>query len=140
MTRRLPLPLPLLLILAATALPAALAAQDSTKPQAKAPAKLRRDPELISQAEIAAAQDIQTAYDLVKRLRPNWFSIRGPSSINLPTAGVVVYVNEVKRGGPDTLRDLPLTGLQEIRHMRGTDASQRFGLGHENGAILVTLR
>jgi hypothetical protein len=139
MRRRLPLPL-LLLLAAAAALPAALAAQDTTRAEAKSPPKLRRDPNLISQAEIAATQDIQTAYDLVKRLRPNWFTIRGPSSINLPTAAVVVYVNEVKRGGADTLRDLPLTGLKEIRHMSGADASQRFGMGHENGAILVTLR
>src|SRR5437867_11026384 len=136
----MPRPLPVFLLLAALAAPAALAAQDTAKPQAKAPAKLKRDPDLISQAEIAAAGDIQTAFDIVKRLRPNWFNVRGPSSINLPTPDVVVYVNGVRRGGPDTLKDLPITGLNEIRHLRGTEATQRFGLGHENGAILVSFK
>ena len=137
----MPRPLPLLLLLlAALAVPAALQAQDTARPAAKTAAKLRRDPDLISQLEIAAAGDAQTAFEIVKRLRPNWLNVRGPSSINLPTPDVVIYVNGVRRGGPDTLKDLPITGLNEIRHLRGTEATQRFGLGHENGAILVTIR
>ena len=137
----MPRPLPLLLIcLAALAVPAALEAQDTAKPAAKTAAKLRRDPDLISPEEIAAAEDVQNAYDLAKRLRPNWLSYRGPSSINLPTPQVMVYVNGVQRGGPDGLRELQRTGLREIRHLRGTEATQRFGTGHENGAILITIR
>ena len=137
MPPRLPL---LLVLLAALSVPSALAAQDSAKPAPKSAAKLRRDPDLISQEEIAAVEDVQNAYDLVKRLRPNWLSFRGPSSINLPTPEVMVYVNGVQRGGPDMLKDLQRTGLREIRHLRGTEATQRFGTGHENGAILVTIR
>ena len=137
----MPRPLPLLLLLlAALAVPAALQAQDTARPAAKTAAKLRRDPDLISQLEIAAAGDAQTAFEIVKRLRPNWLNVRGPSSINLPTPDVVVYVNGVQRGGPDTLKDLPTTGLNEIRHLRGTEATQRFGMGHENGAILVSFK
>jgi len=137
----MPRPLPLLLLLlAAPAVPAALQAQDTARPAAKTAAKLRRDPDLISQLEIAAAGDAQTAFEIVKRLRPNWLNVRGPSSINLPTPDVVIYVNGVRRGGPDTLKDLPITGLNEIRHLRGTEATQRFGLGHENGAILVSFK
>ena len=137
----MPRPLPLLLLLlAALAVPAALQAQDTARPAAKTAAKLKRDPDLISQLEIAAAGDAQTAFEIVKRLRPNWLNVRGPSSINLPTPDVVIYVNGVRRGGPDTLKDLPITGLNEIRHLRGTEATQRFGLGHENGAILVSFK
>ena len=137
----MPRPLPLLLVfLTALAVPAALTAQDTARPAAKTAAKLKRDPDLISQLEIAAAGDAQTAFEIVKRLRPNWLNVRGPSSINLPTPDVVIYVNGVRRGGPDTLKDLPITGLNEIRHLRGTEATQRFGLGHENGAILVSFK
>ena len=129
-------PLRLVLLLAALAAPAALAAQD-TMPMPKA-AKIKRNPEVISLEEIRASGDVQNAYDLVQRLRPTWLTFRGPSSINLTTPELVVYFNGVRRGGPDTLRELELRGVKELRHLRGTDATQRFGTGHENGAILVT--
>jgi hypothetical protein len=129
-------PLRLVLLLAALAAPAALAAQD-TMPLPKA-AKIKRNPEVISLEEIQASGDVQNAYDLVQRLRPTWLTFRGPSSINLATPELVVYFNGVRRGGPDSLRELELRGVKELRHLRGTDATQRFGTGHENGAILVT--
>jgi hypothetical protein len=136
----MPRPIPLLIVLAALTVPAALPAQNTTRTEAKAPANPKRDPDLITQAEIAAAEDIQNAYDLVKRLRPNWLHTRGPSSIHLPTPEVQVYINEVQRGSAESLRDLQRTALREIRHLRGPDATQRFGTGHENGAILVIIK
>lgn len=118
-------------------LPALLSAQDS----AKAKPKPRRMPDLISAAEIEeVAGNVQDAYTLVERLRPNWFRTRGVGSALMGTAEVVVYVNDAKRGNPETLRSVPLAGIREVRHLNGTDATQRFGLNHENGAILVTLR
>lgn len=129
----------LLAVLAASAAPTVLPAQDTTKQEVKV--KVKRSPDLITRLEIEErAPDVQNAYDVVTRLRPIWLSTRGPSSINLAPTDVVVYVNETRRGGPTALRDINRVEIAEIRHLRGTDASMRFGLGHEQGAILVKLR
>jgi hypothetical protein len=131
-------PASLLLLLGVLATPSALAAQDTTRapaPTAEA-AKNKRNPDVISREEIDAAGEAQTAWDLVKRLRPTWLMVHG-GSIHLRVPDVQVYLNEVHQGGPGTLRDVPRSGIREIRHLRGTDATQRFGTGHENGAILV---
>lgn len=121
-------------------LPLALAAQDTAS---AAPEKrIRRDPAIISQEEIAAeAADTRDLLELIQRLRPFWIKpARGQSSINLATSQPVVYVNNTRMGSPAVLRQYTATSIREIRHLRGTDASMRFGTDHENGAILVTLR
>jgi hypothetical protein len=128
--------LPLLFLAVALLLPATVYAQDS----AKAKPKIKRNPDVISMQEIEASTDAHDAYELVKRLRPLWLTMRGVGSINLPVAELAVYVNGVRLGGPDALRDIPRTDIAEMRFLRGTDATQRFGTGHENGAILVTSR
>jgi hypothetical protein len=125
------------LMLVAVLLPAGLSAQDSTKP---AP-KLKRHPDLISNQEIEAAPlSATTAHNLVQHLRPNWLRGRGPSSIMLETAGVQVYVSGMHQGGASALEQVARNSIKEIQHMRGTDAVQRYGTGHENGAILVILK
>lgn len=125
------------LSLALLAMPGVLPAQDT----ANAPPKIRRNPDLISTQEIEAAPDAaRTAHDLVKQLRPTWLSIRGPSSMSTPTLGPQVYVDGVRRLGVRSLAEIPRLTVREIRHLRGTDATQRYGLDHENGAILVTTK
>lgn len=126
--------LSVLVLALALVLPAAAHAQDS----AKAKPKIKRNPDVITAAEIETVSDAQDAYQIVKRLRPNWLSQRGGSSMHLQVAEIVVYVNGIRMGGVDALRDIPPTGVVELRFLRGTDATQRFGTGHENGAILVT--
>ena len=128
--------LPLLFLAVALFLPSAVHAQDS----AKAKPKIKRNPDVISMQEIEATSDAHDAYELVKRLRPLWLTMRGVGSINLPVAELAVYMNGVRMGGPDALRYIPRTDVAEMRFLRGTDATQRFGTGHENGAILVTSR
>lgn len=126
-----------LLCLAALILPAAAAAQDTTH---KAP-KIKRNPDLISEQEIQAAPEaMQTAFSLVEQLRPNWLRVHGMSSIRSQTPSPQVYVSGVKRGSPSTLEDVPRASIKEIQHLSGNEASMRFGMGHESGAILVILR
>lgn len=122
-------------------LPVAIAAQDTTS-QPPPEKRIRRDPAIISQEEIAAeTANSRDLLELVQRLRPFWIKPgRGPSSINLSTSQPVVYVNNTRMGSPAVLRQYSPTSIREIRHLRGTDASMRFGMDHENGAILVTLR
>jgi hypothetical protein len=118
-------------------LPAALVAQDTTHKQAK----IKRNPDLISEQEIQAAPEAsRTAFSLVEQLRPGWLASHGTSSIMLETAKPQVYVGGVPRGGPSALEDVDRASIKEIQHLRGIDAMQRFGTGHENGAILVILK
>lgn len=118
-------------------LPAGLRAQDSTH---KAP-KIKRNPDLISEQEIQAAPESwQTAFALVQQLRPGWLISHGQSSIMNETPKPQVYVGGIQRGDPSSLEDVPRASIKEIQHLRGIDAMQRYGTGHENGAILVILR
>jgi hypothetical protein len=123
-------------------LPLALAAQDTAATPPAPEKRIRRDPSIISQEELAVeAGNSRDLLELVQRLRPFWIKPgRGPSSINLATSQPVVYVNNTRMGSPAVLRQYSATSIREIRHLRGTDASMRFGTDHENGAILVTLR
>ena len=49
----------------------------------------------------------------------------------------VAYVDDVKQDRIDDLKTIRPADIQEIRFMTGTEASGRYGAGHENGAILL---
>lgn len=126
-----------LLLAAALSAPAAICAQDTTRQSPK----IKRHPDVISLQEIEALPpDVRDAYEIVTRLRPAWFKTRGPGSMTQGSVDVVTYVNEVRQGGPTTLKGVIRLQVAEIRHLRGTDASFRFGVNHENGAVLVKLK
>lgn len=63
----------------------------------------------------------------------------GASSLML-REDVRVYVNGVPRGTVRTLETLHPRGVREIRRLSSREATARFGTGHTNGAILVTLK
>ena len=72
----------------------------------------------------------------VQTLRSNWLQTRGRDSYSSPSA-VVVYLDNQKLGGTDTLRAIDIAGLGSIEHFDGTSATARWGVGHAAGAILV---
>ena len=49
----------------------------------------------------------------------------------------VLYFDEVKQPGIEELRNVRAADLVELKYMTGTQASGRYGAGHEAGAILV---
>ena len=49
----------------------------------------------------------------------------------------MVYVDEIKQDRLDDLKTIRAADIFEIRFMTGTEASGRYGAGHENGAILL---
>ena len=97
-----------------------------------------RNPDVILAEEFAGRGDIQTAYDAVRRLRPQFLRKRGSATIAMPQAEIQVYTNGVRRGGPAILREIPASSVVEIRYMNSNDATTRYGTDHSNGAILVT--
>lgn len=111
--------------------------------------KVRRDKNLITTEEIAKASG-STAYEVIRQLRPAWFTTRGMAGTQrqepagevggMVVAGVVVYIDGVKAGGTDELNNIGVERIREMRFLSANDATTKFGSGHPNGAIEVTTK
>ena len=117
---------------------AAGCASSSTGAGASQQSSRRGSPDRITQEELATI-DVQNALQAVQRLRPSFLQNRGgaSSSITQGPQDVVVYVDQTKMGGPNSLAQIPITDVKEIQHLNGTDATQRYGTGHGSGVIIV---
>lgn len=134
-------------VLAAVAAPARLAAQteatDTTK--AKKPPKGRAN--LITEEEIAyQSGSLQTALDVVQRLRPAMLRVRsgsassssgGLSSTSDNPTEVSVYFDNQKMNGVRSLQDITISQIKEIKYLSASDATTLFGTGNTAGAIQV---
>ena len=79
----------------------------------------------------------RTLFEVVQRERPHWLGNLGPAATQ---AGVVIYHDGTRMGGPEFLRDIYVDNVASVRFLTGPEAASRFGLNHQNGAILVTSR
>ena len=95
---------------------------------------------LITSDEIAKS-NAGNAYEAVERLRPAFLRTRGAQSIQNPTpATPMIYVDGMRYGALQSLVQIPALGIISIQYLSPLDASQRFGLGNEGGAILVSTK
>lgn len=78
-----------------------------------------------------------SVYDAVRRLRPAWLRNRGYDSFQ-QTVAVRVYLDGQSYGLVDDLRNMQTTNVATIRWLDGMAATQRFGLDHGAGVIMVT--
>lgn len=84
-----------------------------------------------------AASSTTTAYALVQRLRPHWLRKRGRSSIENPS-DILVYVNGSRYGStPQDLRSINADNVASLEFLNAAQATNRYGTGHDHGAILV---
>jgi hypothetical protein len=114
----------------------ALAACGPTKSGKAAP----QNRYLITADEIAKS-NASNAYEAVERLRPAFFQTRGSQSIqNTAPPTPVVYVDGMRYGAVQSLMSLPTISIISIQYMNALDATQRFGIGNDGGAILVTTK
>ena len=79
-------------------------------------------------------RNFYSAYDAVAALRPMWLNRRGPEG------EIQVYVDDNHVGGVEMLRSVRSTSISMIKHLDGIQAAARYGLGHDQGAILVSTR
>lgn len=63
-------------------------------------------------------------------------STGGASTALMP----VLYFDEIKQENVEEMKNVRVADIVEIRYMGGTEASGRFGSGHEGGAILVKMK
>jgi hypothetical protein len=91
--------------------------------------------------EIANAHaDVNTVYDAVARLRPNWLGAHGvtSSSSNTTTEYATVFVDGVLYGDLNTLRSLQAYHVADIRYYDITQSGAKYGIrGGSSGVIDV---
>ena len=96
--------------------------------------------DVITEDEIAAAS-VVTAYEAVQKLRGNFLSNRGKTTILGKSSPMpVVYLDGVRYGEIQTLRNISATQVQSIRLYRAWDAQQRYGNDVMGGVIEVTTK
>jgi hypothetical protein len=95
-------------------------------------------------ARVLGAEEIRTSsasnlYDVIRSQRPEWLIKRGQTSINLE-GDIVVYVDNVALGGPESLKSIDVQSVQSARFLNASEAQMRYGVGHMHGAIVVITR
>jgi hypothetical protein len=120
-------------------------------------AHVRRNPNVITAAEMEG-QAAADAYELVRRLRPQWLRVR-PSGTNQDAAGrpawspmvsasprselavvLSVFVDGARAGEVGELRRIEVTNVRELRFYPSADAVTRWGRDYSAGVIEVISR
>lgn len=99
----------------------------------------QKDPNQITTEDIEQSKSMGNVYSLVQRLRPQWLRKRGRSSISSP-GDIIVYVGGARFGGPGSLRQVEVTNVEALEFLSAAQATNRFGGGHEHGAIIVQMK
>ena len=97
-----------------------------------------RSSDVVTMEELARVATSSTLFEALHALRPAWFR-RNPTTLR-PQAesDVVVYLDQSRLGGPETLRTIQVNAATVIRHYSASEAEARFGPGHLHGAIRVS--
>lgn len=100
----------------------------------------RRDANMITAEEIGTTS-AQTLFDAVRNLRPQWMMRSRPTTMLQQNQGeLLVYVDGMRFGNLESLRQLNPGGVQAVRFHSPSSAEARFGPGHLLGAIEVVTR
>ena len=97
----------------------------------------QRSEQMITEQEIIDSQAL-TAYDAVVKLRANFLTNRGKTSIlgNSPTVPTV-YLDGQVYGNPSTLKNISAKHVASIRLYRAWEATTKFGASNVGGVIEV---
>ena len=98
----------------------------------------RRSTDFVGRGEIALG-GAGTAYDVLQRLRPQFFTARAAAFTGDADGGrPVVYIDGMRLGGIEELRSISSNMLGEVRFLSGVAASERFGRYHSGGVIAIS--
>ncbi len=103
------------------------------------PASTGGNPNVISRAQLdqLTTSDL---YDAIRRLRPNWLTARGSTTLIGEQAQVAVYMNGSRLGGPGVLRGIDIDGVTSVEYLSPSDATNRYGTDHMAGVIVIRSR
>lgn len=104
-----------------------------------APQRPRKDPNVITLEELATRPTL-TARQAIEQLRPQFLRMRGTTTLgNAQTQDMIwVYFDGTRMGGVEMLNNIGVHEIREIRYLNPSEATNRYGTGHVQGAILVT--
>jgi len=91
---------------------------------------------VITHDEIVDTKSAGNAYQAVFLLRPDWFRSRGQSVSN-PVILPVVFVDNIRHGPMESLNQVRIGDVDEIRYFSPSAATTRWGTGVMGGAIEV---
>jgi hypothetical protein len=91
----------------------------------------------LTRTQLSSASS-DNLYDAINKLRPEWLSSRGPTSVTDATpTSVSVFMNGNMLGKGDILKQVSLLDVTEVRYWEASQASARFGMGHPRGVIEI---
>lgn len=101
----------------------------------------KNSPDVLTAEEIATTTALN-AYDAISLRRPFFLKSRGPRSLRPAPTGQtvelpVVYLDRMYYGELETLKNIAVTAIEEIRYLDFNAATMQFGTGHSGGIILV---
>ena len=83
----------------------------------------------------------QTAYEAIRKLRPNFLNYRAQESVSNPAQGVpVVYLNDRFAGEINLLNQIFVSQVESIRFYKSSDAVIKYGTDRIGGVIAITLK
>lgn len=77
-----------------------------------------------------------TAYDIVKSFRPEWLL----RQLSTSETQIAVYLDSRLVGDPEALTDILAKDVSAIYRFTASQATIRWGVGHQEGAILVVTK
>jgi hypothetical protein len=90
---------------------------------------------LLTQEQLAAT-NAPNLYEAIRKLRPEWLSSRGATSVTDETPTVAsVYMDGTNLGKVDALKEMRVLDITHARYWDTGQASARFGMGHPRGVI-----
>ena len=96
--------------------------------------------DVISEEEIATT-NAANAYEVIKRLRGNFLSYRGKTSLlGTSNADPTVYVDDQAYGPISSLKTIPASQITSIRMYRSWEATTKYGTGNMGGVIAVATK
>ena len=97
----------------------------------------RGNSSLITTEEMEEARvDAQNLFAVIERLRPNWLRTRG-STWN-ERIDPVVYLDGHRYGEIESLLQIALVAVLEVRWISPSEATFQYGTGHAGGIIAVS--
>lgn len=102
---------------------------------------------VITAAELPTT-GAETAYDAIKRLRPEFlrarptqsYQLRDSAGVSGPAPEPALIVNGQRAGEVSDLRQIPAVSLESVRYYTIEQAKRKFGMQYAGGAIEVTYK
>lgn len=106
------------------------------------PTSVRKGTLLTAVEIVEAHADVNSTYDAVARLRPNWLLPHGSMSSNPGASSVAtVFVDGQPVGDVNALRNIPAYYVAAVEYFDVTQAGARFGIrAGAGGAIEVRMK